>query len=583
MKNTFKYLLLLGAAALGFAACQQEEEADVKGVVGDFAYIVDGTEAMYKATTCYVYHTTTLGEVGEVSTQVTVALTKKQATAVDIVVDVDNNSLTDSYNAFPEGVLKFNGNVTIPAGETEATFDVTVDKADFAKLEEVLYQAPFRIASASGVEISTNSNLAYLMVVTEQVDPIANILSLNPDVTTVEVKNYLDSTIITGEVIEKTVTVSGVDPAFQPFDVALTVDRDKYVKAYNEANGTNYLPLPENVNVTISEPITMGKDAKTTTAQVTVDNVLWDSEKKVSLVPGETPYLIPIVLSANEKEATVDAAQDVTYILLDTKFINSSADFFSALNVSDYRLANWQVFDTDLNLAGGFTFVVHAFIEEKTNASCLARFANGNESWNVRMQYGQNGPGSTSLRVMIGPNALRKYLWADAIELNTWVQYAVVYNPNANSEHYQMYLEGKKVDSITLTDEEKAIMANNPFTFEMMEFGSSWAWEPNGNEFHGRIMHVGVFNRALSASWLTRYCYRTEWNAALISNGGNGLQAYWPMNEGYGHVLTEATGRHENVDFTDGWRYINDWDSSMSNVDVSDYVQWSADAYNKFD
>lgn len=142
MKNTFKYLLLLAAAAFGFAACQQEEEADVQGVVGDFAYIVDGTEAMYKATTCYVYHTTTLGEVGEVKTTVKVALTKAQDKAVDIVVDVDNTSLTDSYNAFPEGVLKFDGNVTIPAGETEASFDVTVAQADFAKLPEVLYQAP---------------------------------------------------------------------------------------------------------------------------------------------------------------------------------------------------------------------------------------------------------------------------------------------------------------------------------------------------------------------------------------------------------------------------------------------------------
>ena len=66
MKNTFKYLLLLCASAFGFASCQ-EEVADVQGVVGDFAYIVDGTEAMYKATTCYVYHTTTLGEVGEVA------------------------------------------------------------------------------------------------------------------------------------------------------------------------------------------------------------------------------------------------------------------------------------------------------------------------------------------------------------------------------------------------------------------------------------------------------------------------------------------------------------------------------------
>ena len=582
MKNIFKHMLILAAAAFGAAACQ-EEVADVQGVVGDFAYIVDGTEAEYKSTTCYVYHTTTLGEVGEVKSTVTVALTKAQKTAVDVVVELDNASVKDGYHAFPEGTLEFNGKVTIPAGEMEATFEVTVPQAKFAQLPEVQYQAIFRIASASGVKISSNSNAGILYVITENVDPIANLLSITPDVKVVEIKNYLDNTVIKGEVIEKDVTISGVAEAFQPFNVTLSVDRDKYVAAYNEANGTNYLPLPEAVKVTFTDPITMAEDATTTTAKVTVDNALWDAENGVSLVPGGTPYLIPIVLSVNEKEATVDKTQDVTYILLDTKAINSSASFFSALNVSDYNLANWQVFDTNLDLSRGFTFVVHAFIEERTNASCLARFANSNESWNVRMQYGQNGPGSTSLRVMIGPNALRKYLWADAVELNTWVQYAVVYNPSAAENQYQLYLEGQLVDSITLTAEEMEVMNANPFTFKMMEFGSSWAWEPNGNEFHGRVMHFGVFNKALSSFWLMNYCYRTEWHPALISNGGNGLQAYWPMNEGYGHILNEATGRHENVDFSDGWRYINDWDSKMSNVDVSDYVQWSADAYNKFD
>lgn len=582
MKNLFKHMLILAAVAFGAAACQ-EEEADVQGVVGDFAYIVDGTEAEYKSTTCYVYHTTTLGEVGEVKSTVTVALTKAQKTAVDIVVELDNASIKEGYHAFPEGTLEFNGKVTIPAGEMEASFEVTVPQAKFAQLSEVQYQAIFRIASASDVKVSSNSNADILYVITENVDPIANLLSITPDVKVVEVKNYLDNTVIKGEVIEKDVTISGVAEAFQQFNVTLSVDRDKYVSSYNEANGTNYLPLPEAVKVTFTDPITMAEDATTTTAKIVVDNVLWDAENEVSLVPGDTPYLIPIVLGVNENEATVDRTQDVTYILLDTKVINSSADFFSALNVSDYRLANWQVFDTDLDLAGGFTFVVHAFIEAKTDASCLARFANSNESWNVRMQYGQNGPGSTSLRVIIGPNPLRKYLWADAIELNTWVQYAVTYDPSASEKQYILYLEGKEVDAITLTPEEMEVMKANPFTFEMMEFGSSWAYEPAANVFRGRVMHFGVFNRALSSSWLLNYCYRTEWHPALISNGGNGLQAYWPMNEGYGHILYEGTGRHEDVDFTDGWRYINEWDSSMSNVDVSDYVQWSADAYNKFD
>ena len=331
MKNTFKYLLLLCASAFGFASCQ-EEVADVQGVVGDFAYIVDGTEAMYKATTCYVYHTTTLGEVGEVATQVTVALTEKQATAVDIVVDVDNTSLTGDYNAFPEGVLKFNGKVTIPAGQTEATIDVKIDKADFPKLTEVLYQAPFRMASASGVKVSTNSNIAYLMVVTENVDPIANLISVEESVTEFGIKNYPNETTITGaEAISKTITINGVDPAFQPFDLTLSVDNTLVAK-YNTANGTDYQTLPSGVKVNFTDPITMAQDAKATTATITVENIsnIVAGENQAYLTD-ERGYLVPVVLGVNPNEATIDPNCGVTYIVIKPTNFETASNFFSAL------------------------------------------------------------------------------------------------------------------------------------------------------------------------------------------------------------------------------------------------------------
>ena len=103
MKNTFKNILILAAAVFGLAACQ-EEVADVQGVVGDFAYIVDGTEAKYAGTTCEVFHTP-IGEMGEVATTVTVALTKVQKTDVNLVLSVDDSALDGGYDAFPAGVL----------------------------------------------------------------------------------------------------------------------------------------------------------------------------------------------------------------------------------------------------------------------------------------------------------------------------------------------------------------------------------------------------------------------------------------------------------------------------------------------
>lgn len=146
-----------------------------------------------------------------------------------------------------------------------------------------------------------------------------------------------------------------------------------------------------------------------------------------------------------------------------------------------------------------------------------------------------------------------------------------------------MYLEGKEVARYTLTEEDKAAMANlvSP-KFQAIEFNSSWgANYRQGNEFHGRLWQVGVFNRALSASWLKNYVYRNNWHSAIISNGSNGCAAYWPMDDGAGALCVEKTGRYESIDFSKTTRC--DDESSMTSADVSAYVQWKNDPFNSFD
>ena len=509
MKNTFKYLLLLCASAFGFASCQ-EEVADVQGVVGDFAYIVDGTEAMYKSTTCYVYHTTTLGEVGEVATQVTVALTEKQASAVDIVVDVDNTSLTGDYNAFPEGVLKFNGKVTIPAGQKEATIDVKIDKADFPKLTEVLYQAPFRIASASGVKVSTNSNIAYLMVVTENVDPIANLLSVEESVTEFGIKNYPNETTITGaEAISKTITINGVDPAFQAFNVTLSVDNTLVAK-YNAANGTDYQTLPSGVKVNFTDPITMAQDAKATTATITVENIsnIVAGENQAYLTD-ERGYLVPVVLGVNPDEATIDENCGVTYIVIKPTNFETASNFFSALYLGDYRMATWYKFEKPMVFQPspdgnqGYTYIFHVYLDEITRVARIGNFSDANEGWINMLRYGQKGNYDTRLEWWVGPGKLRKHLYAPAIEAGRWYQYALVYNQNS----YIMYLDCEEVARVDLTADEKAVLTAERCEFQAIEFNSSWGTNyRSGNELHGRISNVVVWNYGLGKNRITQ-CY----------------------------------------------------------------------------
>lgn len=582
MKNTFKYLLLLCASAFGFASCQ-EEVADVQGVVGDFAYIVDGTEAMYKSTTCYVYHTTTLGEVGEVATQVTVALTEKQASAVDIVVDVDNTSLTGDYNAFPEGVLKFNGKVTIPAGQKEATIDVKIDKADFPKLTEVLYQAPFRIASASGVKISTNSNIAYLMVVTENVDPIANLLSVEESVTEFGIKNYPNETTITGaEAISKTITINGVDPAFQAFNVTLSVDNTLVAK-YNAANGTDYQTLPSGVKVNFTDPITMAQDAKATTATITVENIsnIVAGENQAYLTD-ERGYLVPVVLGVNPDEATIDENCGVTYIVIKPTNFETASNFFSALYLGDYRMATWYKFEKPMVFQPspdgnqGYTYIFHVYLDEITRVARIGNFSDANEGWINMLRYGQKGNYDTRLEWWVGPGKLRKHLYAPAIEAGRWYQYALVYNQNS----YIMYLDCEEVARVDLTADEKAVLTAERCEFQAIEFNSSWGTGyRRGNELHGRISNVVVWNYGLGKNRITQ-CYGGVDNDRATNMYNSDWGAWWKFDEGAGHVIKQAGGRpFGDIDFSNTTR-CDDEVNYVYNVDVSPYLQWKQDENN---
>lgn len=582
MKNTFKYLLLLCASAFGFASCQ-EEVADVQGVVGDFAYIVDGTEAMYKSTTCYVYHTTTLGEVGEVATQVTVALTEKQASAVDIVVDVDNTSLTGDYNAFPEGVLKFNGKVTIPAGQKEATIDVKIDKADFPKLTEVLYQAPFRIASASGVKVSTNSNIAYLMVVTENVDPIANLLSVEESVTEFGIKNYPNETTITGaEAISKTITINGVDPAFQAFNVTLSVDNTLVAK-YNAANGTDYQTLPSGVKVNFTDPITMAQDTKATTATITVENIsnIVAGENQAYLTD-ERGYLVPVVLGVNPDEATIDENCGVTYIVIKPTNFETASNFFSALYLGDYRMATWYKFEKPMVFQPspdgnqGYTYIFHVYLDEITRVARIGNFSDANEGWINMLRYGQKGNYDTRLEWWVGPGKLRKHLYAPAIEAGRWYQYALVYDQKA----YIMYLDCEEVARVTLTQEERAVLNAERCEFQAIEFNSSWGTGyRRGNELHGRISNVVVWNYGLGKNRITQ-CYGGVDDDRATNMYNSDWGAWWKFDEGAGHVIKQAGGRpFGDIDFSNTTR-CDDEVNYVYNVDVSPYLQWKQDENN---
>lgn len=573
MKNTFKYLLLLGAAALGFAACQQKEEADVKGVVGDFAYIVDGTEAKFAGTTCEVFHTP-IGEMGEVETTIKVALTEAQAEDVELVLALDNAAIDGGYSPFPAGVLKYYDEFYIPAGKKEADIKVTIANSDFTKLVDLKYQAVFRIESATCVKVSENSNAAYLTVLTETIDPADNIVSVPTSVSSFELKHYHgeDGTVNTISVdMKKTVTISGTEAAFLPFDVEIVHDPE-LIAAYNAEHGTSYVQVPSDVTVNI--PATaMAKDATSTSCTVSIS-----AEDQAKLLDSNG-YLIPIKVT-NVGNATLSPDCGISYIVVNVKNIEGSADFFTALYLGDYNMSTWYMFQKPIDLSAGYTIIFHMFIDEfdADNKMRIGDFADANEKWINMLRIGEKS-GEQSLEWYAGPDGARVKLYTPVLEAQRWYQIALRFDNNS----YQLYCEKTKVAEYKLSAEEKEKMktcAGYPAKFQALEFNSSWgANYRNGSAFQGRLWYVSVWNQAISSSYITRYAYRAM-NSAFISNPGYGLQAFWPMDDAAGHILAEKSGRYENIDFSNTVRC--DDESSMTSADVSAYVGWKNDPFNKF-
>ncbi|MDE5889925.1 MAG: DUF1735 domain-containing protein, partial [Bacteroidales bacterium] len=397
MRKSLKYVFLLVAVASGLAACNddiipsKDTYAGYKGVTGDFAYIVGGTMSEYDAVTAEVLHTP-IGELGTVEKTFEVALTRAQDSDVVVTIAVDNDALTGINSAFPEGVLEFEQTVTIPAGSLKESVTVSVSNSDFPKLVAPAYMAVFRIVDATGgVQISTNSNKSVLYASVETIDPAENVISIASSTVTYNVTNYTDTQ--RGDEISTSISVSGTAPAFQQFDIALTVD-NSLIAAYNEENGTSYVAVPDGIVSIVNA--TMAKDAKAAVANVSISTA--DREK----LTDANGYLIPVRID-DVADATLSESSGVVYIIVNVVNFDTPSNMFSALYLGDWRMATWYKFPNGLNLSNGYTYVFHVFIDEITAHSRIGNFSDANEGWINMLRYGQKGNNDTRLEWWVGP------------------------------------------------------------------------------------------------------------------------------------------------------------------------------------
>ena len=563
MKKLLKYLFLSAGAAFLLTSCEEElipskdTYGAYKGVTGTYAYIVDGTMPEYEAVTAAIQHTP-IGELGTIERTVDVAVTKVQEADVTITLGVDNTALESGYEAFPEGILKYENSVTIPAGETSASVTVSVDNADFPSLTAAKYMAAFRITDATGVEVSTNSNLALLYVTAETIDPRDNVVALVEETHTFSITNYTDAQ--TGDDIWFSLDVTGTEPAFQDFDVVFGIDND-LIAAYNEENGTSYVQIPDGVIELGSAK--MAEDATETSLSVSVDD---ESRALLKDAPG---YLVPITIES-AGESTLGTT--VVYVIINVTNFDYDSNMFSALYLANKEMACWYKFSQGIDMTDGFLYIFHMFIDENVGQQRVGNIADKDEVWINMLRLGQRNNGE-ELEWWVGPNNNRKNLYAD-VTAGEWHQIGLYYN----GDNYIIYVDKEEQARYELTEEDRALN-DEGIVFQGIEFANSWG-DNYRSPFNGRLWNwsvwQGVNSRMVSTVLNNTYLGMDE---SFLSHASRyGLKAFWPMDEGQGAVLHDECG-WEDIDFTKATR-CND-EVNFVPFDASPYVQWVADENNR--
>lgn len=565
MKNTFRCLFALAAASLFLVSCEEElipskdTYGKYKGVTGTYAYIVGGTNPEYDAVYTEIQHTP-MGEYGTIEKTLEVALTKAQASDVTVKVAVDNNSLEDTYTAFPDGVLKFEDTVTIPAGELKAEIKVSVDNADFPSLTAPSYMAVFRIVDAGDIQVSTNSNIALLYVTTSTVDLSTNIVSIQNETVQFSIKNYTDSQ--TGDDIYKDITVRGTEAAFTQFTVEMTVD-NSLIASYNAENGTSYLQVPDGVvDLTDAQ---MAKDSKTAVSTVSI------SEENRALLTDANGYLVPVRIES-AGPATLSETSGVVYLVINVSNIDTPSNMFSALYLGDKEMSCIYEFSKGMDLTKGFIYVFHMFIDENVGQQRVCNISDKSTNWINMMRLGQRGNGE-ELEWYVGPtnDTWRKKLYAN-VSAGEWHQIVLVYNGSS----YIFYVDMVEASRYDLTEEEKA--QNSSVVFQAFEFANSWG-DNYRSPFKGRLWNFSVwsYSDAFFQVVLTSTYKGIGMDAIMSYAWIYGLKGYWPINEGQGHILYDKNG-WENMDLSHAVR-CND-EVNNEPFDASPYVQWIADEHN---
>lgn len=366
------------------------------------------------------------------------------------------------------------------------------------------------------------------------------------------------------------VTATATKKAEEDIQVTFALDTAA-VSAYNKEHNTIYYAVPA-AAIEITDLITKIKTGSTASTPVTVKVI-----STSPLIDGRS-YLIPLTIKTVSGGDMGVLESSRTVFLRIARIINFSAVSMNNSNGNTTgppgtrgRFNAAALFDpANPAILPNFTVEIKTLIyafrtgDGNTNPQPIQTLVHWNNQWEsggVGLRYGELGNPNNSLQ-LIGKAG---QAFAYGFNTNQWYTISIAYDGNKAI----MYVDGNPVAE---TQSSSFVME-----FSRMQFGQVWGGYDTRQYVNGRISECRVWSRVLTASEI-------KLNLCGADPNGNGLLAYWKLNEGTGSTFfnSASTGAKYNMDWTQVYWDPNDQgNDNLTLANKAQYVTWTNDGLNK--
>jgi hypothetical protein len=354
-----------------------------------------------------------------------------------------------------------------------------------------------------------------------------------------------------------TVTASATDKVTEKTTVTFAMDTS-LVTVYNEANKTNYYPIPlSSIQIDGTQGVIEVGQAASSGITVRVVDTRDFKEGQI--------YMIPITIkSVQGGDMEVLNTSKTIYLRI------SRTVGFPSLDISNYNVNSNFIFPDNkaMSITAGFTYEIKCYVDQwhastspGYQISRLCSFTSKNEQNSSMLRFGEDGNTIDALQWITPAGGV-----FSNTKFNTkqWYLISLVYDGNK----FVMYVDGVKDTELAGT-----VNASDETSFQRLELGMSWASTYRQRQrFLGRIAEVRAWTRALSASEI-------QMGICGVDPATAGLKAYWKFNEGSGYIFRDATNNGYDMDWSDTWRAPGEND--IQPIDLHTYVTWVEDDNNK--